>query len=139
VTRVEWDGVELRAEAEYLHRAIFRRPLPQIVADRYARLHDVCFASADAAQRRTVREIVARQLDAEAVECALRMRAPRHLLTTKVHALLYLVEVRRDYYPIFFNERDAHIRGKVAVVGAVLRTVAKAVKGAYLVRRYRLD
>lgn len=134
-----WDPSALREEAEYFHSLIFGKPIPPLVAERYVRLHEVCFSSVDGAERRTVERLVALRLDAEAVECVFRLRRRKHLLTQKLHALLYLVEVRREYYFWFFNEKDALVTGKLRLMQAVLSAAIQTVRGMMLIRRYALD
>ena len=135
----EWNEATLRAEADYFHRALFRSPVPAAVADRYVRLHAVCFRSPNQAERTATETVVRRQLDAEAIECALRLRRRNHLLTQKFHALLYLVEVRREYYSLFFNDVAAPVEGKVRLIAAVLAGAWKTLVGVFLIRRHRLD
>ncbi len=134
-----WSESDLRDEADYLHQALFGLRAPAVVSDRYVQLHDVCFPVPDPAERRMTERIIQSRMDAEAIECAFRWRKREHLLTAKMHALLYLAEVRRDCYPLFFNEAPAPFTGKLRMVVAVLRGVWKAVQGEFLIRIHRLD
>jgi hypothetical protein len=134
-----WNESDLHAEADYLHQALFGLPAPAAVSDRYVQLHGVCFPSPDPAERRTTERIIQSRMDAEAIECAFRLRKRKHMLTAKMHALLYLAEVRRNYYPLFFNEAPAPLTGKLRVIVAILRGACKAVQGEFLIRIHRLD
>lgn len=134
-----WNDASLRAEADYFHRALFGFPVPALVADRYIQLHTICFPSPNPRQRETTEEIVRLSLDVEAVEYAFRLHRRKHLLTAKLQALLYLAEVRREYYPLFFNESPAPIKGKLKLLQAVARSAGKLLKGIFLVRSHGLD
>lgn len=134
-----WNISALKQEAEYFHSLIFGKQVHPLVVERYVRLHAVCFSSVDAIERCTVERIVALRLDAEAVEYVFRLQGRKHLLTRKLHALLYLVEARKEYYHVFFNEKDALVSGKISVLLAVLGAAIQAVRGMILIRRYALD
>lgn len=127
----------LQAEGVYLHRAVFGfEPAAEIV-ERYAAANIQCLGKLAHEQYRVDR-IIERKLDVEAVECAMRHRDPGNLLTCKLQVLLYLVEVRRGYYRLFFNEKSTPIAGKVRICLAVIRSAYKIVKGHVLIRRHKL-
>ncbi|HEY5999689.1 MAG TPA: hypothetical protein VI078_10390 [bacterium] len=128
----------LAAEAAFLHGALFGGEIPPEVAERYARAHEAVVGDAPAAQERSVQRIVRRRLDAEAVECVFRAQGRRHLLTTKLQVLCFLVEVRAAYYPRFVNERPGRVRAAAGLVGAALRTAWKRARGRYLIWRHDL-
>jgi hypothetical protein len=134
-----WNGSALRAEADYFHRVLFGSPAPRPVTDQYLRLHAICFPLADPAEKMTAERVVRLGLDAEAIECAFRLRGRKHLLTRKMNALLYLVEVRREYYPLFFNDRTALVMGKLRLLMAIFSWMGKAIWGEFLIRRHGLD
>ena len=133
-----WDETALRAEADVFHRALFGSPAPEVVAERYARAHTVCFASVSEAERDSVERIVRQGLDAEAIECAYRLQGRRHLLTGKLHVMLYLAEVRREHYHLFVGERAAPVMGKLRLIAAVLGAGVTILRGFLLIRRYGL-
>jgi hypothetical protein len=83
-----------------------------------------------------VQTIVARRLDAEAIELALRVRKGSRVLTRKIQILFYLVEVRSEYYAYFINQVPGWWRAVLRLFGAVVRTGWKCAKGLYLVWRY---
>ncbi|MBC7928512.1 MAG: hypothetical protein H7039_22950 [Bryobacteraceae bacterium] len=134
-----WNDRALRREAEYLHGALFNSPAPPEVQERYVQLHAVCFPCPDPVEKATTEQIVRLGLDAEAIECAFRLRGQRHLLTGKMHALLYLVEVRREYYRLFFEDSASPVKGKAYLVWAIVLGAGKALKGEFLIRSHRLD
>ena len=125
---------ELRVEAVYLHRAFFRSDPPSEVVDRYIAANLICCGESDA----LTGTIVARGLDAEAIEFALRLRKGPTILTKKIHILFYLVEVRSAYYSFFVGGGESRPRALSGVLYAALLTAVKYVKGAYLVRKHGL-
>lgn len=132
------DRDALASEAQYLHRAVFGGAVPEEVLERYIRAHGVCPAARTEAARRMLDLILSRNLDAEAIEYALRLRKGNPALTQKFQILFYLVEVRSAYYPRFVNERAGAARAAWEMLQGVLRSLAKFPKGCYLIRRYRL-
>ena len=83
-------------------------------------------------------KIVARRLDAEAVELALRLRKGPSILTKKIQILFYLLEVRSAYYSFFVGERESRPRAILGMLFSVFQTAMKSLKGVYLVRRHGL-
>lgn len=128
---------QLRVEAAYLHRALFGFEPAVEIAERYASANVHCLGHLAHEQSRVDR-IIEGKLDVEAVECAMRHLRPDNLLTRKLHVLLYLVEVRRSYYHLFFNETSARLKGNIRICVHILRSVYKAVKGRLLIWRYGL-
>ena len=129
----------LAREARTLHRALFGGAIPEEVVQRYIRAHDGCPAARTEAARRALDIILSRNLDAEAIEYALRLRKGDPALTQKFQILFYLVEVRSAYYPRFVNERPGAARAAWEMLQAVQHSLVKFVKGFYLIRRYHLD
>jgi hypothetical protein len=82
--------------------------------------------------------VVARRLDAEAVEFALRRRGQAGDLARRMQILCYLVEVQPAYFGEFINAEKSRGRAWAALAGATLRSVWKLVKGEYLVHRHGL-
>ena len=124
----------LAEEARHLHACLFRTPLEAIAIARYEAANRELGVAASA----VVTKVVARRLDAEAVELALRRRGSGGDLARRMQILCYLVEVRRDYLSEFINLESARGRAWAALAGAVLRSAWKRVKGEYLVRRHGL-
>ena len=127
----------LRKEARYLHSCFFPKDLPAEVVDRYVAANmQYCGPSGG-----LMETIVARNLDAEAIELVLRSRESRGVLTKKIRILFYLLEVRSEYYPAFLGRAGKNEPRFCAVMGllyGVLQTAAKYLKGAYLVRKHGL-
>jgi hypothetical protein len=125
---------ELATEARYLHRAFFGGDPPSEVVERYIAANLICRCETDA----LTAAIVARRLDAEAIELALRIRKGPTILTKKIRILFYLLEVRSAYYPFFVGGGESRVRALSGVLYSVLLTAVKYLKGAYLVRKHGL-
>jgi hypothetical protein len=130
------DASALEREAGYFHAQFFRRPMPEPVMRRYVAANRLCFPAPDARDLQMVETIVARQLDAEAIELALRLRRGSRVLTRKIQILFFLVEVRSAYYERFINQTPGLWRALPRLFGSLAQTVWKLGKGWYLVWRY---
>ena len=129
---------ELADEARYLHRAFFRKDPPSEVVDRYIAANTLCFPESSPLASKMMSKIVARRLDAEAVELALRLRKGPSILTKKIQILFYLLEVRSAYCSFFFGEKESRPRAVLGMLYSILQTAARVLKGVYLVRRHSL-
>ena len=127
----------LRNEARYLHSCFFSGDAPPDVVDRYVAANmQYCETSGG-----LMETIVARNLDAEAIELKLRSRKSPGILTKKIRILFYLLEVRSEYYPAFFGtaeNNEPRFRAVIGLLSGLLQTAAKYLKGAYLVRKHGL-
>jgi hypothetical protein len=132
------DRSALEREARYLHGLFFRRRIPEAVKDRYVAANHLCFPVLDARDCRMVETIVARRLDAEAIELAMRLRRGSGVLTRKIQILFFLVEVRSVYYGDFVNQTPGLWRALLRLFVSSVQTVWKVAKGWYLVWRYGL-
>jgi hypothetical protein len=94
------------------------------------------FPAPEAQDSRMVETIVARRLDAEAIEQAMRLRHGSDVLTRKIQVLFFLVEVRSAYYGYFVNQRPGLWRAVIRLVASSIQTAWKGCKGCYLVWRY---
>jgi hypothetical protein len=94
-------------EARHLHACMFHRPLDAAVIARYQAALEAGYALACPGEvnlpGQVVSTVVARRLDAEAVEFALRRRGLGRELARRMQILCYLVEVRPDYLSEFVN------------------------------------
>ncbi len=129
------DGTPCLAdEARHLHACLFRTPPDAVTIERYEAAHCEFGIAASA----MVAEVLARRLDAEAVEFTLRRRGAGRDLTRKMQLLCYLVEVRPNYLDEFVNAKSSRGRAWAALSGATLRSAWKLLKGEYLIRRHGL-
>jgi SAM-dependent methyltransferase len=127
----------LRKEVRYLHSCFFPGDAPPDVVDRYVSANmQYCAPSGG-----LMETIMARKLDAEAIELTLRSRKSPGILTKKIRILFYFLEVRSEYYPAFFGpagKDEPRFRAAIGLLYGVLQTAAKYLKGAYLVRKHGL-
>ena len=121
-----------------MHACLFHAPLDAVTVARY----EAALREMGAAASPVVARVVARRLDAEAVEFALRRRRllgdQRRALACRMQILCYLVEVQPAYFGEFINAEKSRGRAWAALVGTTFRSVWKLVKGEYLVRRHGL-
>jgi hypothetical protein len=129
-------GAHLADEARYLHAALFGQRLDDASVARYAAAHAALFP--EAAQTELMRRVMARSLDAEAVEAALRRKYGSNILTRKLQVICYLAEVQPAYGRAFVNLRASKVRAWFGVIGAAMNGAWKLAKGAYLVKRHGL-
>lgn len=129
---------DLIAEVRLLHRQFFGTSIPPDVERRYVAANVEVFPRMTPSHLAALARLVQHDCDAEAVECALRLRRMAHPLTVKVQILFYLVEVRSAYYGRFVDENPGPWKARCALMAAVMRTVWKFGKGNYQIARYRL-
>jgi hypothetical protein len=128
-------------EARHLHACLFHVPLDEVVIARYEAALRAGQANACPT---SVARVVARRLDAEAVEFALRRRGLGGDLAGRMRILCYLVEVRPEYLSQFVNlavspAGSGSVRAAwAALLTSTLRSGWKRIKGEYLVRRHGL-
>lgn len=118
--------------ARWLHRSYFGTEPPADLIERYDAACTHCGLEAD--ERIARAAILA--LDPEALEYALRRRGDL-ALTKRTQVLFYLAEVRAEYRPFFFNDQPRPLAGKVALLGAGLRSAWKLLLGEWHLRRLR--
>jgi hypothetical protein len=128
--------VDLAAEARYLHAALFPRAPAAVIVERYVQAHRLLFE--DAAASPLVSRIVEEGLDAEAIECALRLRGRGRELTCKLQILCYLAETLAAYQDEFVNRKNRRVSAILILARSALRSAWKRGKGELLVRRHGL-
>ena len=126
------DPDQLRAEAAWLHQCLFGAPPPPHVTERFVAAHAVLRLAGGI----DVQRIVARRLDAEAIELWARRRDPLNPLTQKLRTLLYLVEIEAPYYHHFVRHRGGFWSALPWLVFCPLRSLGKLARGALLARRH---
>jgi hypothetical protein len=132
------DDASLSAQADLFHMVFFRRNAPPQLIERYLRANRACFPLIDPVDGRIADTIVRFKLDAEAVELALRLRGAGLLLTKKLQIFFYLIEVMPEYYGAFINQKPGFWKAIRDILGAVLKTAYKLVKGRALIVRHEL-
>src|SRR5437667_10234024 len=98
------DEHALGAEAAALHGALFGREVPDEIARHYAAAHPHVLTRVTDAEREWMARAVAARSDLEALEIAVRVFRPGHVLTRKMAVLVYLAEASPEYYHRFVNE-----------------------------------
>lgn len=126
----------LAGEARHLHACLFHRPADDAVVARYQAAHRELFSDEDPSP--LMDKIVARRLDAEAIEFALRRRGQGRELTRKLQIVSYLQEARAEYLAEFVNFKSSRIRAWSALAAATLGAAWKRTKGEYSIRRHGL-
>lgn len=128
------DQSALVEEASQLHRVLFGREIPTLVAERYVAAH-----LAGQVGGKTELDLLAvfnNGLDLEAIELATRRLDTT--LNRKMLLLLYLTEVSGGYSKEFENVSPGLVRCLFMLGWNFVRSIFKAVYGGYLLRRYRL-
>ena len=120
----------LRAQANYLHRALFGRDAPDEVRRQYASV--LQRAALSEIPRCDLARLIERNIDLEAVEFALRRRNPANSLTQRFRVLCYLAEARPEYFHRFVNESPARVAGPLTLGFLTLRSLYKLAKGRVL-------
>jgi hypothetical protein len=129
----------LAEEAGHLYRCLFGRSPSQRIVDRYVEAHGYLqLEGGDDALGVDMAKIVCEGLDAEAIEFYLRRRNPKNILTRKLRALLYLVEIEAEHYADFAEERGSRLRALPCFVWAPLRSWLKLGRGRRQVRRHHV-
>jgi hypothetical protein len=127
----------LAEEVRYLYDSLFSKsePLDEKIVDRYEAAHRMLFPDE---LRTIVTRVVARRLDVEAVEFALRRRRLCPELTRKIQILCYLLEVRANYHNDFIATRRERVRAILVLLGRLPFSGWKLLKGECLIRLYGL-
>ena len=124
---------QLRLEASLLHRAAFGREISLEVSQRYVDAHRMCLLTTDASQSVWMRAAL-KIADLEALELAVRMLDPEHILCRKLRLLVYIAEAYPESYADLVNEKDQQARAIVALTIHCFRSFWKLIKGWWLFR-----
>ena len=124
-------------EAQRIYLALFDRPVPPLVAERFAAASVRLDAGASPAELRAYREAVGSSVDLEALELAARWTRRLPLLTRKFQLMAFLAETLPENQALFVSRRDNQLLAFAQVAAASFRTSWLMVKGLTLVRRYR--
>jgi hypothetical protein len=132
------DERSLVAEAAALHRALFDRELPEEIGRHYAAAHPHALTKVTEAERHWMARALQARSDLEALEVAVRLLRPDHILTRKMKLLVYLAEASPDCYDRFVNEEPCRAGACVALVWHGMRTLFKFLKGCFILEARRL-
>lgn len=130
---------ELRKEAEYLYRRLFGREASTELIENYLAAHAQMPAlyMAPEAQFNTVRTIVAKELDAVAIEPWMRSRKVRHVLSRKLLLISYLAECD-SRHPEYMRSSGGVTEGWPRFLLTGLQAGFSLARGRYLKARYGL-
>jgi hypothetical protein len=126
------DLQKLEKEAQYICEKMFNgKKLSQDSVENYVHFNKLNFKTN---QEIDINSIVDKKLDIEAIEFYLRLQKRNNVLTQKVHALIYLIEIQKDFYYDFYVKKDSFLVGFTNLVYYTIRSIYKLIKGFMLVR-----
>lgn len=123
-------------EAQRIYVTLFNRPVPPLVAERFAAASQRLEAAAAPADLRAYRRAVEAPVDLEALELAARWTRRLPLLTRKFQLMAFLAETLPENQDIFISRRDNPAPAFAQIAVLSLRTGWLMAKGLLLVRRY---
>ncbi len=126
--------VALEQEAAALHRVLFGHPISPELAQQYAGACRRLLAQDSATQQVSVPALIAKSVDLEAVELALRLRNPDNTLTKRFHILMFLAESRSSHFQHYVSKRGGFWRALLSLSFASFRSLYKFLKGTWQVR-----
>ena len=128
-------GITAQDEADRIYRAIFRKPIPSKVRDRYCRAVERVLSDFSPEENRAFAEVLRRVSDLEALELAARKRNQMPLLTARFRLMVHLAESLPANQRVFINSSNRRMSGYVSLAFGMVRTLYKNLKGRYLLRR----
>jgi hypothetical protein len=124
-----------RDEAEKIYHAIFRKPIPSEIRDRYYLASSTLFSGLSPEDDQAFVKLFRSVPDLEALEVAARLRNKIPGLVSRFQLMVHLAENLPANQSIFINSSDRRIPGNFSVVFGGIRTLYKFVKGCFLLRR----
>lgn len=125
-------GMNERGEAERIYRAIFRKPIPSQVKDRYYRASETLFSGYSPEENQVFNEALRDVLDLEALEIAARLKNKIPLLVSRFRLMVHLAESLPSNQSVFVNSSDRRIPSYISLVFGGVRTLYKCLKGRFL-------
>ena len=131
----------LISEVNYIYNSLYGgksiEKLPKIVVNQYICANRKLLLSNDIYGSINIKLIISEKLDIEAIEIVTRGRNGS-LLSKKFHILLFLLEVRGDYYCSYTNDKNTFIKAIIIMGFFTIRTLFKYITGLYLISRYNV-
>lgn len=124
-----------RTESARIYRTLFDRPIPPVVAERFADGSARLEAHVSPGELARYRSALTGDLDLEALELAARYTRRLPLLTRKFRLMAYLAETVPENQSLFISHRDNLPVAFVRVAFMTLRTAWLMAKGLMLLRR----
>lgn len=124
-----------QGEAERIYHAIFRKPIPSQVKDRYYRASDILFSGFSPEENQILKKALRDVSDLEALEIAARRKNKMPLLVSRFQLIVHLAESLPANQSVFVNSSDRRISSYISLVFGGVRTLYKCFKGRFLLRR----
>jgi len=128
-------GMKKQGEAERIYHAIFRKPIPSQVKDRYYRASETLFSGFSPEENQAFKEALRDVADLEALEIAARLKNKMPLLVTRFRLMVHLAENLPANQSVFVNSSNRRIPSYVSLMFGGVRTLYKRLKGRFLLRR----
>ena len=116
-------------EGERLFGAVFKKPAPTRVLERYVKAVSLIEAPFSAEERESSRRLIKDAMDIEAVEFVSRLKKKNLLLCNKFRLIVSISECEPELRHHFVNNLDRRWTGFYFLVRAVFRAVYKFVVG----------
>ena len=128
-------GMKEQGEAERIYHAIFRKPIPSQVIDRYCRASDTLLSGFSLEENHAFEKTLKDVPDLEALELAARLQNKMPLLVYRFQLMVHLAESIPANQSVFVNSSDRRILSFISLVFGGIRTLYKSLKGRFLLRR----
>ena len=133
----EISPADTEREAARIYGAIFRAPVPDIVASRFRLAADRLNQRTDQAELAGYYRAIRKAGDLEALEIAGRLTRSFPQLSSRFLIMVHIAETCPENQHYFINPRKSTIRGWWAFVAGGFVTALKLFKGLFLLKRYR--
>lgn len=124
-------------EAQRIYRAIFRRPAPEIIAERFREISARLDEKASREEMEAYARAIQRTSDLEALELAGRFTKRLPLLSLKFRSMVYLAETLPENQRFYVNQRTHRVGAVFSIAICVLGSAFKMCKGLYLLARLK--
>ena len=120
--------------AHAIYRALFNRPCPGEMAERFDYASQYLLADYTADEQKQFEFAVTHISDLEALELVCRYLQRLPVLVAHFRMMVYLSETMPENRKAFVNVRDAGWSAILTMAYSGVRTVTKFIKGLYLIR-----
>ena len=128
-------GITAQDEADRIYRAIFGKPIPSKVRERYYRAVERVLPDFPAKENRAFEEVLRGVSDLEALELAARRQSKLPLLISRFRLMVHLAECLPANQSVFINSSGRRMPGYISLAFGMVRTLFKYLKGRFLLRR----
>ena len=120
-------------EADRIYRAIFRRPIPPIVRERFSAAIERM--EVDPAEQARYRRVLDQVEDLEALEMISRIQRIHPLLTKRFRIMVHLGETLPENQHLFVSTEGGLARALAAFTTGAFHSTAKLIKGWLILRK----